>query len=123
MLLSGDTVIPDDEDVWLPLLGYALEIVAYKANTQVLLTTDSTREFIRDSSMGVDGQFVRRAVLPSDDAQEIDMDEGLVFAVSRLIASSVSREKFGIHYTAALAIINNYNESILAHTEQVNMDD
>lgn len=118
VLLSGDTILPKDDDAMLPLLGYALELTAYAANTQKLRCVDTTREFIRFSTMGDNPEeFIRRAELPVSDSDEIDIDEGLIYAVARFIAYAASTEKYNFHYSAAMDMITKYNESIIAHLE------
>ena len=114
LLLSGDTVLPvDDDEELLPLLEYALEMVAYAAETQVLRSTDNTQEFIRDSYKDA-GEFIRRAKLPVSNEDIIDIDEGLIFAVARKMAAFVSQEKFNYHDSVGDAIIAKFNESIVA---------
>jgi len=118
MILSGDTMFPEEEEKALALLEYAFESVAIKADTQKLIMIDPTDEELQSNVVRVnaEGNFVRRPVLPKSDNDELDIDDGLVFALARLMASFLSAEKFKYHYQVSDSIIQKYNE----HMESIN---
>ncbi len=118
-LLAGDTVLPKDVDLRLALLEYALEEVA--SNTEALKlyqSNDSTREKVRRSVYD-SGQFVARATLPTSNEDEIDIDQGLTFAIARYMASFISKEKFAMHEAKAKEIINRYNAKVYSYRDEV----
>jgi len=113
MLLSGDSAFPiDDEEKALALLEYAFESVAIKANVQCLVVHDDSDENLKSNIVRVDnlGQLIRRPILPKSDNEELDIDDGLIFAVARLMASFLSVEKYQLHYATADSIMLKYNE-------------
>ena len=105
-LLTGDTVLPASEDVVLGLLQYALTTVAMKADSLHLMTLSTTTNVLR---LAQGDYLIRMPDMPEDDVDLIDIDEELMFAVARLMASYVSRDKGGIHVDAANRIILDYN--------------
>ena len=105
-LLTGDNVLPQDETVLSGLVSYALTTVATKADSLHLMTLNTTEEILRLSK----GDYlIRMPVTPVLDTDEVDIDNELVFAVARYLASYLSREKGGIHVQAADRIILDFN--------------
>ena len=120
-LLAGDHTLPKDSECRVALLEYALEEVATRAETLVLQFTKeeadtNNRDVLRQS---YNDKVVVRAILPSGDSDEIDIDESLVFAVSRLIASFVSKEKFSLHDKRATEIISRFNEKVSSYRTEI----
>lgn len=122
MLLSGDTGFPlDDEDKALALLQYAFETVAIRADAKCLIVEEGeTPEPHNIVRINTNGHFIRRPRLPESDEDELDMDEGLIFAVARLMASFLSVEKFNVHYQVADSIMNKYGEMMISISEAYN---
>ncbi len=118
-LLTGDNVLPSDEEVMLGLLQYALTTTAMKADSLHLMTLSTTANVLR---LAQGDYLIRNPELPVDDEDEIDIDDELIFAVSRFIASYLSREKGGIHVQAADRIILDYNAKTYEITEQMQLE-
>jgi len=118
-LLTGDNALPADPDVLLGLLKYALTTVATKADSLHLMTLSTTADILRLSQ----GDYlIRNPILPEDDIDEIDIDEELVPAVARYLASYISSEKGGIHVKAADRIILDYNAKTYEILEQMELE-
>ena len=105
-LLTGDNVLPQDADVLKGLVQYALTTVATQAESLHLMTLSTTTDILR---LGAGDYLIRTPEVPTNDNDVIDIDEELVFAVSRYLASYVSKGKGGIHVNAADRIIKDYN--------------
>jgi len=118
-LLTGDNVLPSDEEVMIGLLQYALTTTAMKADSLHLMTLSTTANVLR---LAQGDYLIRNPELPVDDEDEIDIDDELIFAVSRFIASYLSREKGGIHVQAADRIILDYNAKTYEITEQMQLE-
>lgn len=118
-LLVGDNVLPADEEVLLGLLKYALTTTAMKADSLHLMTLSTTANVLR---LAQGDYLIRNPELPEDDEDEIDIDDELIFAVSRYIASYLSREKGGIHVQAANRIILDYNAKTYEIIEQMELE-
>jgi len=108
-LLIGDTSIPQDEEVLLSLISYALITVATKAES-LHLTTENAGEDILRLSTG--NYLIRHPITPVDLDDAMDIDKELVPAVARFVASYVSRDKGGVHVQAANRIITDYNSKV-----------
>ncbi len=118
-LLTGDNVLPSDGDVLLGLLEYALTTTAMKADSLHLMTLSTTANILR---LAQGDYLIRNPELPASDTDEIDIDDELIFAVARFIASYLSREKGGIHVQAANRIILDYNAKTYEITEQMQLE-
>jgi len=114
VLLSGDMSYPSDEVESAMILKYALEEVALTADTAVLsfpleeLGMYPERSIIRVTEQD---RVVFRAKLPVDDESKIEMDNGLMFAVARFMASFVSVENKQYHFNVAHKIVTRYNQN------------
>lgn len=118
-LLLGDNTLPTDAEVLKSLVNYALTTVATQAESLHLMTLSTTANVLRLSQ----GDYlIRMPELPTLDADVIDIDEELSFAVARYIASYVSREKGGIHVNAADRIIKDYNAKTYEIIEQMQLE-
>lgn len=118
-LLTGDNVLPGDADVLLGLLKYALTTTAMKADSLHLMTLSTTADVLR---LAQGDYLIRMPELPEDDEDEIDIDEELIFAVARYMASYISSKKGGIHVQAADRIILDYNAKTYEITEQMQLE-
>ena len=114
-LLIGDHVLPDDPVVLQGLVQYALTTVAMKAESLHLMTLNTTEEILR---LAKGDYLIRMPLVPTLDTDEIDIDNELVFAVARYIASYLSRDKGGIHVQAAERIILDFNAKTYELTGQ-----
>lgn len=143
-LLTGDNVIPDDDGVLGGLMGYALQQVATQADSLHLMTLSTTANVLRlahgdylirmpveptsittavDALVGGETseeiEAAQAADLAATDNQLLDIDEELVSAVARYVASMLSRDKGGIHVKAADRIIKDYNAKTWEILEQM----
>lgn len=118
-LLIGDNVLPADADVLQSLVSYALTTVATKADSLHLMTLSTTANVLR---LAQGDYLIRMPELPTVDADIMDIDEELVFAVARYLASYLSREKGGIHVNAATRIILDYNAKTYEIVEQMQLE-
>ena len=114
-LLVGDVALPQDEDVLRGLVKYALTTVATQANSMRLMTLDETRPILR---LARGDYYIRVPDTPEDDVDLVDIDDELVFAVARYIASYISKDKGGIHVNAADRIIKDYNAKVSEITDE-----
>lgn len=115
-LLTGDNKLPTDEDVLLGLVGYALTTVATTADSLHLMTLSTDVDVLR---LAQGDYLIRRPVSPILPTDELDIDEELGFAVARLLAGMVSKEKGGIHNQAATRIILDYNSKVFEIIDQM----
>ena len=108
-LLTGDNRLPNEEEIVLALLSYAITTVATKADSLHLMTLSTDVDVLR---LAQGDYLIRRPNLPELLTDELDIDDELGFAVARLIASMVSKDKGGIHVQAADRIILDYNAKV-----------
>jgi hypothetical protein len=118
-LLTGDNVLPQVDTVLTGLVDYALTTVATKADSLHLMTLDSNADVLR---LGPGDYLIRRPASPLTTIDTLDIDEELSFAVARMVASMLSREKGGIHMAAANRIILDYNAKVHEILEQMQME-
>ncbi len=117
-LLIGDTKLPDNE-VLAGLVAYALTTVATTADSLHLMTLSTEADVLR---LAQGDYLIRRPVPPVFLEDTIDMDEELCFAVARLIAGMLSKEKGGMHTSIAQRIILDYNAKVYEITEQMQQE-
>jgi len=118
-LLTGDNLLPEDNDTLLSLSNYALTTVATKAESLHLMTLSTDADILR---LAHGDYLIRRPDAPEDYIDELDIDEELGFAVSRFLASYVSRDKGGIHVQAATRIITDFNGKVSGILEQMDLE-
>lgn len=118
-LLIGDNVLTKDADEMLGLVDYAFDKIANDADALLLFTDSISDRIVRQ---GPGKLFIRRPELPVYDADELDIDHELGFAVARFIASFVSREKMQFHESEAQKIIRAYNQKVQVFTENLEQD-
>ncbi len=109
-LLTGDVVIPDDDDELMMLLRYGFERIANEADALKLFTVEDPNQRIVRNGPG--GLYVRMPKIPEFEEDELDLDEELCFAVARYICSFISAEKAQLHIQEANKIINSYNQKV-----------
>lgn len=108
-LLTGDNVLPEDQDVMLGLLGMAFSEVATHANAMRLITLNRDSDISRYA--GGDYYF-RYPAMPSVDDEELDIDNELGYPTARFIASYVSDKKMLMHKGEAMRLIREYNSKV-----------
>ena len=116
-LLIGDNVLTKDNNEVLVLLSYAFDKIANETDALKLFTASTVDEQILRQGPG--GIFVRKPVLPEDDADELDIDDELSYVAARYICSFVSREKGGIHVNEAMTLIRAYNHKVESFLEKL----
>ena len=139
-LLSGDYDLPEDEEVKTALLQMAMEEVCNissplslyikEDNTQVLNNREIIRQFRlevgRDEDTGLPktiNGFIIRPLLPSTVDDIIDMDEGLIYAVARLMASYIANIENKIyHKKEAYSIMDLYKVNVVSLYDKWNQD-
>jgi len=118
-LLTGDTILPQDAAVLKSLVQYALTTVATQAESLHLMTLSTTDNVLRLSQ----GDYlIRMPIAPDLNTDTIDIDEELIPAVSRYLASYISKGKGGIHVNAADRIIKDYNMKTYGIISKINKD-
>jgi len=119
-LLVGDTVAPDDNDVYLALLDMAYSEVATRAEALHLFTLNKNEDILRLAA----GKYViRLPKLPENLTDILDIDHELCFPVARIISSYISKEKGGIHKNAANRLILDYNAKVFEILETMSKDE
>ena len=104
-IMSGDKNVPNDDNLK-PIILQCLKQVAIKCEPLVLLSSN-----VEDDILTVveDELFIRVPNISQEDEDIIDMDETLVYAVSYLVASKISKNQTITRYTKeADEIINDY---------------
>ena len=115
-LLTGDNVVPVDNEVVLSLLDMAFNEVATHADALHLMTMNRDNEVVRLAA----GDYIMRSpALPVDDDSELDIDHELCFVTARIIASYVSAAKGPYHLGEAKRLIRDYNSKIYEILESV----
>lgn len=118
-LLTGDNKLPADEEVLSGLVSYALTTVATKADSLHLMTLDVTADVLR---LAQGDYLIRRPAVPAIGSDALDIDDELGFAVARLVASMLSKDKGGIHVQAADRIILDYNAKVYEILHQMHAE-
>lgn len=118
-LLIGDNVIPRDDAVMKSLLAYAYSMISDKAEALHLLTLNKKDNINRFAT----GEFLmRNPEMPTEDANELDIDEELCFAVARYIASMLSKDKTAMHQQYGDDIILKYNGKVYQILENLTVE-
>lgn len=119
-LLIGDNALPKENDILIPLVAYAYDMIATNTNSMHLLTMDRNKDIIRT---GIGEYFMRAPELPESDNDQLDIDDELVFPTAEYIASSISKEKGRIHEDKAERLIRRYNEKVEALMNRVRQNE
>lgn len=104
--LIGDNKLPPEPEIFLVLAESALMEVATRAESLHLMTLSKADDILR---LSYGDYMIRRPESPILDSDNIDIDEELVPVLARLIASSISKEKGGMHATVANRLILDFN--------------
>jgi len=112
--LTGDNVLPKEPEIVQALTQMALHTVANRADSLQLLTLETDENTLR---LGPGDYFVRTPITPVEDTDIVDVETELCFAVARLLASYISKERGGIHVNEAKRIILDFN-SVVDEVEQ-----
>jgi hypothetical protein len=118
-LLIGDNKLPDDPEVLLSLVQYALITVAQKAESLQLMSLSPTENILR---LGEGDYLIRVPETPEDMEDAIDIEDELIPAVARYIASYLSKQKGGIHVQAAERIILDFNAKTYEVLDQMELE-
>jgi hypothetical protein len=108
-LLTGDNVLPKDDDVTLALLDDAFTTISDKAEALHLLTMNQSEAIAR---LAVGDYLSRVPNLPVNDEDELDIDEELCSAAARLVAAMLSKNKPRVHEAKAAERIADYNSKV-----------
>ena len=119
-LLIADTSLPIDVEVLKGLVQYALTTVATKADSLHLMTLNKDENILR---LAQGDYLIRIPDVPNSDEDPVDIDDELIFAVARYIASYISKEKGGIHAQIADRIIKDYNAKVYEITGETAIKD
>jgi hypothetical protein len=103
--MSGDKNVPNDDNLK-PIILQCLKQVAIKCEPLVLISNNIEDDILQTMENGL---FIRVPKAPQSDNDIIDIDETLVYAVSYLVASKISKNQTIIKYIKeADMIINDY---------------
>ena len=108
-LLVGDNVLPKDSNEVIALVEYAFGTISDKAEALHLLTLNQSEDISR---LAIGDYLSRTPKLPEVDEDELDIDNELGFAVARLVASMISKNKPRVHESKAMEIIADYNSKV-----------
>ena len=102
-LLLGDSIVPEDDETLLALFEYGIVMVSEKAESLHLLTLNKA-EIVQRLATG--SYMIRKPALPEKDEDELDIDEDLCFALSRYVASFISKLRPDVHVVEAEKMIS-----------------
>ena len=140
-LLSGDYYLPEDEEERVALLQMAMEEVCNHSSPVTLYYKDTNipilkdREVIREFQLERDinddtgmaevvNGFIMRPLLPATSNDVLDMDEGLTYALARLMASYLSNlELKAYHREEAYRIIEMYQVNVVSLYDRWNKEE
>ena len=108
-LLTGDNILPEDNEVVLGLLSMAFSEVSTHANAMRLATKNPGERINRYAT---NGYYFRFPEMPEVLTDELDIDEELCYPTARLLASYVSDKKASFHKQEALRLIREYNSKV-----------
>ena len=118
-IMSGDKKVPEDEKLK-PIMLQCLKQVAIKCEPLVLMSRDIEDDILKTLE---DRLFIRVPKLPQSDDDVIDMDETLVYAVSYLVASKISKNQTIVKYIKEYdEIVNDYLWKRFRDMEDGNFD-
>ena len=120
VFLTGDNVLPKDNDDILAALEVAYIQIANQTTALKLLTPNAGTNIIRQ---GPGNFYIRMPNLPDDDEDTLDVDTELVPAVARLIASYISKDKGPIHLYEAEKLIRDYESKVRAYMDELARQD
>ena len=109
VLLIGDTSLPSDDKI-LALVGICQYRIAMEAEALSLITNTLNNDTLRKASPK--GFYVRMPEVPEVEADVIDLDPELTFALANYLAEKLSKQKAPIFKADARQIINDYNSKV-----------
>ncbi len=118
--LTGDNKLPNSDSICLALLEDAFIEVADRASALHLMTLSADANILR---LGLGENYLRFPNLPEDLDDDLDIDHELCGAVSRFIASYVSKDQESKHIKAAERRILNYNGKVNEILEKMKEDE
>lgn len=118
-LLLGDSIVPEDDETLLALFEYGIVMVSEKAESLHLLTLNKA-EIVQRLATG--SYMIRKPALPEKDEDELDIDEDLCFALSRYVASFISKLRPDVHVAEAEKMISIYNHKVYQILEKVKVE-
>ena len=119
-LLTGDNILPKEEDVVKALLGMAYNYISNKCTVLNLLTLDKNDNIHR---LGTGKHMIRTPELPTLDDDILDIDDDLGYVAASLIASYVSKDKVGLHQARADNAIRDYNAKVTEVFESLKLQE
>ncbi|PHQ88765.1 MAG: hypothetical protein COB42_08140 [Sulfurimonas sp.] len=108
-VLYGDTKIPSDDKILIPIVMRKLRSITYLCTPLALITTSPDFRIIRDLDNGF---YLRESVLIKKDESKIDLDSELIDALVFMVASSISIQKSEIYTRLARGVIADFNFKI-----------
>ena len=117
--LIGDNKLPPESEAFIALAEGALIEVATKADSMHLTLPVLHAAGSNILRKGHGGYVIRFPLVPkytyvigTDASEDVDIDQELCYAVARLIARDVSKDKGGLHIKVADRIIKDYNAKV-----------
>ncbi|MCK5111067.1 MAG: hypothetical protein KAQ94_06055 [Arcobacteraceae bacterium] len=108
VIVGGDRPLPKDNNDLKTIILQCLREVAAKCEPLSLMTRDMENDILQ-SMESEDGLYIRVPKLSMENDDVMDMDETLVYAVSYLTASKLSKHKKDDNEDDAKAIMTDYN--------------
>jgi hypothetical protein len=108
-LLTGDFVIPEDDDEMKMLTNYAYLKIATEADALKLFTFTNDEQILRE---GKGNTYIRMPRPPENDDDDLDIDDELGYVAARFIASFISKAEGLPHEREAYKLINDYNSKV-----------
>lgn len=115
-LLFGDTKIPEDQYI-LPLYSQAFNYILNECTPLKLVTVSKDFSILRIETVDSVQMYVRKPRIPKSDADTLDIDDELGYAVANLVASYLSKRKPDYYKLQAIEIISQYNMKVLRAKE------
>jgi hypothetical protein len=115
-LMIGDNNPPTDKNIYIGLLSYAYNMIGNKAESFHLLTLNRRQDLLR---MASGDYFMRVPELPTNDEDELDIDNELGYVAARYICSMISDKKMQLHEAKAEDLIRDYNGKVYQIFENI----
>jgi hypothetical protein len=119
-LLTGDFVLPDNDDELIMLLNYAYLKIATESDALNLFAFKPGERILRE---GPGNTFIRMPESPHSLEDDLDIDDELGYVAARFIASFVSKGESLQHEREAYKLINDYNSKVDAYLSTMAEDD
>lgn len=89
MKRKGDIKLPTSNEELKPLIQESLEYIANNSIPLELVTSDKTADILRPLS---DTQFIKRPESPTNDTDEIKIDQQLIYAVAYELLANLTKD-------------------------------